>query len=93
MSKRWRIYCTEPGDKGYKYVWSETAPTECPNDSGHSVNPNSINQDMKEVPLYKFQPHTRRSKSINLEAIGICHFDPSAYNGQLRRVKILGYFG
>ena len=57
MSKRWKIYCAEPGDEGWKYVWSDTTPTECPNNPNHPTN--SIRQDKKEVPLYKFQPHTR----------------------------------
>ena len=91
MSKRWRVYCTEPGDVGFQYVWSDTKPTECPNDSGHSYNPNSISQIMKESPLFRFHPHTRKTRSKELMEIGTCHFDPNDYPGPLRRAKILAY--
>ena len=91
MSKRWRIYCTEPGDEGFKYIWSDTAPTECPNNATHSVNSNSVKQDMKEVSLLKISPSVRKLRSKNLEVVGICNFNPDDFPGTLRRVKILAY--
>ena len=91
MSKRWRVYCTEPGHEGWRYVWTNTAPTECPGDPGYSINVDSIKQDMKEVPLYKIRPHTRKSRSKNLEEIAVSHFDPSGQHGDFRRVKFLGH--
>ncbi len=37
---KWKIYCIT--DSKWEYVWSETAPTTCPTDTGHTVNPNSV---------------------------------------------------
>lgn len=91
MSKRWRIYCTEPEDEGFKYVWSDTAPTECPNDSGHSYNSNSISQIGREAPLLRLVPHTRKVRGSNYTQIAIISFNPNDYDGTLRRIQALSY--
>lgn len=39
---QWRIYCNV--EATFKFVWSETAPTTCPTDTGHSVNPLSVSE-------------------------------------------------
>jgi len=35
MVRKWHINCATDG---VLYVWSDTEPTECPNDSGHSIS-------------------------------------------------------
>jgi hypothetical protein len=40
---KWEIYCND--EAGFQYWWLDSdtvGPTTCPNDSGHSVNPNSV---------------------------------------------------
>ena len=91
MSKRWRIYCTEPGDEGWQYVWSDTVITECPNDSGHSVNTNITTLVGEEKPLIRILPHTTKVRGSNYTEVATCHFDPDEYSGELRRVKVLSY--
>lgn len=91
MSKKWRIYCTEPGDEGYKYTWSDTVPTECPNDPGHSFNTDSIVVIGRELPLIRIFPHTTRVRGSNYTEVATCHFNPDDYEVELRRVNVLSY--
>ncbi len=91
MSKKWRIYCTEPGDEGWQYVWADTVPTECPNDPGHSFNVDGIALVGREIPLIRIFPHTQIVRGVNYTEVATCHFDPDDYNGTLRRVKVLSY--
>jgi hypothetical protein len=91
MSKRWRVYCEEPGDEGWQYIWSDTAPTGCPNDAGHSYNANSIKQIGREVPLLRLTPHTRQVKGSNYTEIATVSFNPDDYDGTLRRIQALSY--
>jgi hypothetical protein len=91
MSKRWRVYCTEGGDEGWKYIWSDTTPTGCPNDNGHTYNVESIKQFAKEVPLLRCIPRIQKIRANNLMEVGLCHFNPDDYPGLLRRAKILAY--
>jgi pectin methylesterase-like acyl-CoA thioesterase len=44
---KYRIYCAT--EQQYHYVWDTTAPTVCPIDSGHIVNPGSINDIQTKV--------------------------------------------
>ncbi len=37
---KYRIFCQT--EDQFVYVWSETAPTQCPNNSSDTINPNSI---------------------------------------------------
>ncbi len=91
MSKKWRVYCTEPGDEGYKYVWSDTVITECPNDSGHSVNTDITTLVGSEKPLIRISPYTTKVRGSNYTEVATCHFDPDEYPGELRRVNVLSY--
>ena len=51
MTTKYRIFCTEPGDIGWKEVWSSTPPIECPNNNLHTINSNSIQnlENSKEI--------------------------------------------
>lgn len=40
MSSYYRIFCET--DEKWEYVFSVSEPTECPTDSNHTVNPNSV---------------------------------------------------
>lgn len=42
MATKYRIYCTEIGDEGWQELWSDTVPTECPNNALHTINANSV---------------------------------------------------
>lgn len=48
---KWRLYCTDAGDTGWQEVWSSTPPVECPNDAGHSVNAESVQQLGQETQV------------------------------------------
>ena len=39
---KWKIYCTT--ENAFIEAWSETPITTCPNDTGHTVNPDSVSQ-------------------------------------------------
>lgn len=87
MSTKWRIYCREAGDEGFKYVWSDTAPTTCPNDSDHDVNPNSINVVAKERIGTVIRPNVGRQSSKSLARVDTVLIDP-----EVRRIrKIVAY--
>lgn len=88
MSKKYRIYCTEPGDEGFQFVWGETAPTECPNNALHSVNPNSINIIAREIPAIVVIPKTERIKNKDFTRIASVNYNADI-SGNLRRIKIL----
>ncbi len=91
MSKKWRVYCTEPGDEGWQYVWADTVPTGCPNDPSHSFDIDSIVLLGRENPLIRISPHTRAVRGNNYTEVATCQFDPDEYEGTLRRVKVLSY--
>jgi hypothetical protein len=91
MSYKWRIICTEPGDEGYQFAWSDTAITECPNDSGHSVDVNSVTRIKEEKADIRIYPHTTKVKGSNYTEVATCYFNPDYYSGDLRRVKLLSY--
>ena len=42
MSLYYRIYCET--DSKWEYLWSNSEPTTCPTNAGHSVNSNSISK-------------------------------------------------
>lgn len=48
-TKKWRIYCKEPGDEGWQYVWWDMEPTNCPNSNDHDVNKFSVKQIAQET--------------------------------------------
>ena len=63
MSILWRIYCTEPGDEGFQYAFSDTAITECPNNSLHSVNANSVSEFKRKKAKYQIPIHTESNSN------------------------------
>jgi len=91
MSKKWRVHCTEPGDEGWKYIWADSVPTGCPDDSGHSFNSDSIALVGRERALLRIAPHTRTVRGVNFTEIAVFSFDPDDHEGTLRRVKVLSY--
>ena len=91
MSKKWRIYCNEPGYEGYKYTWSDTIPIECPKNPGHSIDTKGIVIVGKEKPLIRIFPHTTKVRGSNYTEVAACNFNPGDYEGELRRVKVLSY--
>lgn len=89
MATKWKIYCTEPGDEGWHYIWSDTAPTACPNNPAHSVNINSVVEVAVEVEQYRINPtFSAISKSSNFLRTTTFEFDPDV-SGDLRRVKLV----
>ena len=40
--KEYRIYCIT--EAGWQYTWTTAPPTVCPNDAGHTVNPDSVQE-------------------------------------------------
>ena len=53
---KYRIYCIT--ENTWSYIWSETLPTTCPNDTNHEVNPESIS-DIDSVTTVQ-QPSINR---------------------------------
>jgi len=89
MTTKWRIYCTQPGDEGWHSIWSDTAPTTCPNDPAHSVNPNSVNVVAVEREQFRVSPSFASiSKSNNFQRVATFEYDP-VFHGELRRVKLI----
>lgn len=89
MSIRWRIFCTDPDDIGWHEVWSDTPPTVCPNDAGHSVNLNSYQELDLEEELLRFNPNVI-ANNVNYERILKFSYNPDIY-GTIRRFKLLAY--
>ena len=86
MSSLWKIFCI--GEQGFQYTWSNTAPTECPNNSGHSINPDSIVKiDEEKLQVYLIDTPVS-VKSTNLTRIGLFLYQTSLL-GKIRRVAVI----
>lgn len=88
MSIRWKIYCTESGDEGWKSVWSDTEPTTCPNDEAHSINVDSVVMDTREVEVIRLTNLRKTIRKSMFERIVVCQYRPHIL-GTLRRVCIV----
>lgn len=89
MSIRWRIYCQESGDIGWKYEWSEDPITECPNNATHSVNANSVQKvsvstELMRIPIRVNGSNSKTTRLINFQ------YSPSQ-NGVIRLAKAIIY--
>ena len=87
MSINYRIYCNT--EVGWVSTWSDTAPTACPNDAGHSVNENSvqelsISQELLRIPIHA------NSKSNTFSRLSKFQFNPTV-NGTIRTAKAICY--
>lgn len=90
MSIKWKIYCTEPGDVGWKFAWSDVALSTCPTDELHTVNSNSVNAVTREVEQFRIEPaFTRVIKSNRLVRACTFEYDPLD-SGPVHRLKIVG---
>ena len=88
MSYKWRIYCTEPGDEGWQYVWSDTEPTECPNNPAHSININSISKKMVERQVLIIYPNLSKIKSEKFTNAASIEYDVNSL-GTPRRASFI----
>ena len=88
MTTKYRIYCTESGDVGWKYVWANSPPTECPNNVAHTVNSGSISEVSKETIFFRVQK-LDSTNNTSYTRLATVLFDGS--NHVLRRVKALSY--
>lgn len=89
MSTKYRIYCTEPGDEGFQYIWTDTPPTTCPNNAAHSVNSDSVGIVSREVSKMTVIPTTYQTNRKDFTRIASVIYNPETL-GELRRIKILG---
>ena len=89
MSTKYRVYCTEPGDEGFQYVWSDTVPTECPNDAGHSINVASIIAVSILVPTYRETVHNTKIKSKDYFRISTILYNKKM--GEIKKIKVLSF--
>ena len=89
MTTKYRIFCTEPGDEGWQYAWSDTPLTTCPNDVTHSVNSNSIQQVAIETESFRITPISISSTSAQWKRILTFPYSTTQY-GPLRRIKLVG---
>ncbi len=93
MTTKWRIYCTEPGDVGWQFAWSDSPISECVNNPLHSVNPNSVNQVAREKEQFRLNPSfASRVKSNKLVRVATFEYDP-LISGPIRRLRIVGNIG
>ena len=88
MSNKYRIYCTDEVDEGFKTVWVDTPPTTCPNDAGHSVNVNSISSiGVVEEALRISNINTKLSSS-SFKRVIVFQYNPVVL-GEMHSVRIL----
>ncbi len=93
MSTKWKIYCTEPGDTGWKFAWSDVAISTCPNEAGHSVNSNSVNAAAREVEQFRIEPTFARVIKSN-KLVRTCTFEYDPLNsGPIHRLRVVGNIG
>ena len=87
MSTKWRIYCTT--EIGWVEIWSDTPPTECPNNAGHTVNSNSVQElDVSEELL---RIHNNKSdNNSNFTRLLKFHYNPIT-NGVIRHCRAIIY--
>jgi hypothetical protein len=88
MSTKWRIYCADESEEGWKYIWSDTTPTECPNSSTHQIR--GVNSVGIEIPVVRVIPSITSTNSSNYTRIATINYNEDTM-GSLRRVKVLSY--
>ena len=88
MTTRWRIYCTEPGDVGWQYAWSDTQITQCPNNPAHTVNPNSVQQITLEKQANVIFPTLSSFKISTFTNAATIEYDVNAH-GIIRRLNFM----
>lgn len=88
MSKKYIIYCTDEVDKGFKVVWGDNPPSECPNDAGHSVNLDSVIPIGSIREALRISNIDKRIKSKSKERVIVFQFNPTIL-GQMRNARIL----
>lgn len=87
MSKKYRIYCND--EEIYKIVWSDIAPTSCPDNILHSVDLNKI--DLLDISEEVFRININKtSNNINFKRLVRFSYDPQS-TSIFRRVKALVY--
>ena len=87
MSNKWRLYCENESDKGWKYFRStdEDATPVCPNNSEHTIsNISKVSYEKEIMNLHSLQQMTYD----RYLRISVFKYLTSIY-GDLRRVKIL----
>lgn len=89
MTTKYRIFCTEPGDEGWQYTWSDTPLTTCPNNVAHSVNSNSVQQVAVELESFRITPTLISSANSEWKRIVSFPYSTAQY-GPLRRIKLTG---
>ena len=89
MSIQWRIYCTEPGDVGWHYEWSDTAITTCPNNPTHTVNPDSVQEVARETEAFRLNFTNLTSEATSYSQIAEMYY-PTSIHGPIRRMKFYG---
>ena len=81
---QYRIYCDTEAD--YVYTWAETEPTVCPNDSGHTIDTDSITivdtvandlVELKDIAkdtdnVLKMDPQPREGDTHNFYSPNFC---------------------
>lgn len=65
MTQLYRIYCITEG--GWQTEWRDDEPSECPNDSGHTVNVNSASRKKPETVVKRFEFSSQRFKRNQLK--------------------------
>jgi hypothetical protein len=85
---QWRIFCST--ENLWVYIWSDNAPTTCPNNASHVVNLDSVQQTNIEKEVKSF---TNLNSIINtsiLTRVLLFQYNTTLL-GTLRRVKCLAY--
>lgn len=90
MSIQWRIYCTEPGDEGWKTTWSDSEISVCPNDAGHAVNSNSIQSLSIKQQIKNFEQTASFSLSTSYRTIYAFDYNPVVH-GSLHSIEMVYY--
>jgi len=89
MTSLWRIYCTDAGDTGWQEIWSNTAPTTCPNDIGHTVNSDSIQHIAREVEVLRISGmDTKELQTEYMTRFVQFQYDTDIL-GPIRRIKVI----
>lgn len=86
---KWRVYCTEAGDTGWKTVWSASEPTECPNDPSHTINTQSAQQLSREA-LAVQTTLDRRVVTLSFMTVKRINYSTSVL-GPIRSIRIGSY--
>jgi hypothetical protein len=90
MSTKWRIYCDT--EAGWQEQWSDTSLTECPNDAGHSVNTNSVQEIEKSIEVLRIpiSYNIRSATTTQYQRVTKFQYNPKIHN-VFRSAKAIAY--